>query len=230
MGRVLHDIAGMRIVIVEDHQMFREIIHKLCVDDFGHEVVGEAGDGATALRVILQMQPDLLLLDLHLPDTDGFTIIESVRRLLPKLRIIVLTSARGDYTLYRVDRAEIDGFVDKNANSLESLREAIEAVAAGRRYMAPSFLKAKAGRIANPASFDKLLTERERFILSLIGQSYSNEEIAKQQKISVKTAATFRQRIMNKLNVHGTPKLIRFAIEQGFTQAPTANDAGPMFS
>ena len=67
----------MRIVIVEDHQMFREVIHKVCVSDFGYDVVGEAGDGAEALRVILAEQPDFLLLDLHLPDMDGFTIVES---------------------------------------------------------------------------------------------------------------------------------------------------------
>ena len=193
-------------------------------------MVGEAGDGATALRVILREQPDLLLLDLQLPDMDGFTIVETVRKVLPKLRVIAITSARGDYTLFRVDKSGIEGFVDKNANSLESLREAIETVAAGRRYLAPSFVKAKAARLADPGSFDKVLTERERAVLALIGQSHADEEIGRRLKISTKTVATFRQRIMKKLNVHGTPKLIRFAIEQGFTQAPTANDAGPTFS
>lgn len=220
----------MRIVIVEDHQMFREVIHKLCMTEFGHTVAGVAGDGATAVRVILQEQPDLVLLDLQLPDMDGFTIIEAVRKILPDLKIIAITSARGEYTLFRVERAGIHGFVDKNANSLDSLREAIESVAAGRRYLAPSFVKSREERLANPGSFDKLLTERERFVLSLIGQSYSDSEIATRLKISAHTAATFRQRIMKKLKIHGTPKLIRFAIEQGFTQAPTVGDGGPSFS
>ncbi|MCF7687510.1 MAG: response regulator transcription factor [Cephaloticoccus sp.] len=220
----------MRIVIVEDHQMFREVIHKMCVNDFGHQVVGEAGDGATALRVILGEQPDLLLLDLQLPDMDGFTIIETVRKILPKLRIIAITSAQGDYTLYRVERAEIDGFVDKNANSLESLRGAIEMVGRGKRYLAPSFLQAKAKRLANPGSFDKVLSERERVVLGLIGQSCSDDEIAKRLKITAKTSATFRQRIMRKLDMHSTPKLMRFAIENGFTQVTAPRDGGPAFS
>ncbi len=220
----------MRIVIVEDHQMFREVIHKVCVSDFGHDVVGQAGDGAEALRVILSTQPDLLLLDLHLPDMDGFTIVEAVRKVLPSLRIIAITSARGDYTLYRVERANIQGFVDKNANSLESLREAIEMVAEGKRYLAPSFETAKARRNANPISFDKVLTERERVVLALIGQSLSDDEIAAKLSISEKTAATFRGRIMKKLGVHSTPKLIRFAIDQGFTQVSAPGDGGPAFS
>lgn len=220
----------MRIVIVEDHQMFREVIHKVCVSDFGHDVVGAAGDGATALKMILEQQPDLLLLDLHLPDMDGFMVIETVRKVLPHLRIIAITSARGDYTLYRVERAGIEGFVDKNANSLDSLREAIEMVAAGKRYLAPSFEQAKARRRADPGSFDKVLTERERVVLAHIGQSLSDDEIAVKLNITVKTAATFRHRIMNKLNLHSTPKLIRFAIDQGFTQVSAPGDGGPAFS
>lgn len=219
----------MRIVIVEDHQMFREVIHKVCVSDFGHQVVGQAGDGATALQVILREQPDLLLLDLQLPDLDGFTIIETVRKVLPALRIIAITSARGEYTLYRVERAGIQGFVDKNVNSIDSLREAIETVGSGNKYLAPSFLKARAQRVADPSSFDKVLTEREVTVLAMIGRSYSDAEIAERLKISVHTAATFRQRIMKKLNISGTPKLIRYAIERGFTQVSAPEDGGSVF-
>jgi len=226
----LNDEDIMRIVIVEEHQMLREVIRKVCVTDFGYDVVGEAGDGAEALRVILAEQPDLLLLDLHLPDTDGFTIIETVRKILPDIRIIAITSARGDYTLYRVERAGIHGFVEKYANSLESLHEAIETVAAGKRYLSPSYKEAKARRIADPSSFDKVLTERERVVLALIGQSFSDEEIAEKLSITENTAATFRGRIMKKLNLHGTPKLIRFAIDHGFTQVSAPGDGGPSFS
>jgi len=222
-------VAGMRIVIVEDHQMFREVIHKVCVSDFGHAVVGEAGDGVTALKVILSEQPDLLLLDLHLPDLDGFTIIETVRKVLPKLRIIAISSAQGGYTLFRVERAGIDGFVDKNANSIESLREAIETVAAGRQYLAPSFLIAKAKRMADPGSFDKVLTERERRVLALVGESFTDEEVAVKLQITTKTAATFRQHIMRKLDLHSTPKLMRFAMEHGFTQVSAPGDSGPAY-
>lgn len=220
----------MKIVIVEDHQMFREVIHKMCVTDFGHDVVGQAGNGVEAVRVILAEQPDLVLLDLHLPDMDGLMIIETVRKVLPGLKIIAISSARGDYTLFRVDRAEIDGYVDKNANSLDSLKEAIEMVEAGKRYISPAFEQAKAKRLANPNSFDKVLTERERMVLALIGQSMSDDEIGEKLNVKEATAATFRNRIMHKLNLHSTPKLIRYAIDQGFTQLSAPGDGGPGFS
>jgi DNA-binding NarL/FixJ family response regulator len=220
----------MRIVIVEDHQMFREVIHKMCVSDFGHDVVGEASDGAMALKVILEKQPDLLLLDLQLPDTDGFTIIEAVRKILPNLRVIAITSAQGDYTLFRVDQAGIEGFVDKKDNSLENLRLAIDTVGKGKKYHSPSFIRAKEKRMNDPFSFDKVLTERERVVLSLIGQSFSDEEVAKQLKITAKTAATFRGRVMLKLNIHSTPKLMRFASDHGFTLASEPSAGGPAFS
>jgi len=217
----------MRIVVAEDHQMFREVIRKVC-GEFGHEVVGEAEDGPATLRVTLSTEPDLLLLDLNLPGLDGFGVVEVLRKAGLPVRVIALTSARGDYTAFRVDRAGFDGFVDKNTNSLESLRAAIEAVGSGRRYFSKSFVRMNASRKQNPGSFDKVLSDRELSVLELIGGSLSDEEIADRLGINPKTAETHRQRIMDKLNIHGTPKLIRFAIESGFTQMTMLGDAaGP---
>jgi DNA-binding NarL/FixJ family response regulator len=216
----------LRIVIVEDHLMFREIMRKVCVEEFGHDVVGEAEDGSSALSVILSTAPDLVLLDLGLPSMDGFGVIEFLRNAGSKARIIVITSAREPYTLYRVDRAAIDGFVDKSTNSLKHLRDAIAAVGSGRRYFSAAFTRAREARLANPASFDKILSDRERTALGLIGRSLTDHEIAEQLKIAPKTASSFRSKIMLKLNVRGTPKLIRFAIENGFTQMRAPDDGG----
>jgi DNA-binding NarL/FixJ family response regulator len=218
--------AAMRIVIAEDHEMFREVIRRVCIDDFGCAVVGEAADGPAAIRMVLAAEPELLLLDLNLPAIDGFGVIDVLRRAHSAVRVIALTSARGDYTVFRVERAGFHGFVDKGGNSLANLRAAIEAVAAGRRYFSSAFVQAAAARRADPISFDKVLSERERAVLGLIGGSLSDEEIARQLSIHPKTAETHRQRIMDKLNIHGTPKLIRFAIEQGFTQVAVKGDAG----
>jgi DNA-binding NarL/FixJ family response regulator len=206
--------------------MFREIMRKVCVEEFGHNVVGEAEDGSSALRVILSATPDLVLLDLSLPSLDGFGVIEVLRRAGSKARIIIITSAREPYTLYRLERAAVEGFVDKSSNSIETLRDAIAAVGSGRRYFSAAFVKARDTRLANPASFDKVLSDRERTALGLIGLSLTDREIGARLKIAPKTAGSFRSKIMLKLNVRGTPKLIRFAIENGFTRVPPANDGG----
>jgi DNA-binding NarL/FixJ family response regulator len=219
----------MRIAIVEDHLMFREIIRKICADDFGYEVVAEAGDGATALRVVLASSPDLVLLDISLPDMDGFSVIDILRKAGSRARILAITSAKGSFTLYRLEHSGVEGFIDKSTGSLKNLREAIEAVGSGRRYFSPAFTKAKAVRLADPGSFDKVLSDREREVLALIGHSLSDKEIGSRLKISPKTAESFRTKIMNKLGLHSTPKLIRFAIENGFTQVCLPNDGGAAF-
>jgi DNA-binding NarL/FixJ family response regulator len=216
----------MRIVIAEDHEMFREVIRRVCVVDFGHEVVGEAADGPAAIRAVLTAEPDLLLLDLSLPEIDGFGVIDVLARAHSPTRVIALTSARGDYTVFRVERAGFHGFVDKSGSTLDQLRAAIQAVGAGRRYFSPAFVAATAARRADPVAFDKVLSERERAVLGLIGGSLSDAEIARRLSIHRKTVETHRQRIMDKLNLHGTPKLIRFAIEQGFTQVAVRGDPG----
>jgi DNA-binding NarL/FixJ family response regulator len=211
----------LRIVIVEDQVMFREIIRKVCVEEFGHEVVGEAGDGSSGLRVILASAPDLVLLDLSLPDMDGLAVIEVLRKALSKSRIIAISSARGSYTLFQLERASIDGFVDKASNSLANLREAIQTVGSGRRYFSAMFSRAREARLADPSSFDKVLSDRERDVLGLIGMSLDDREIATRLEIAPKTAEALRARIMAKLDLHSTPKLIRFAIANGFTQLGT---------
>jgi DNA-binding NarL/FixJ family response regulator len=124
----------MRIVIAEDPEMFREVVRRVCVDDFRHEVVGEAVDGPAAIRTVLATEPDLLLLDLNLPEIDGFGVIDVLTRAHSPARVIALTAARGDYTLFRVERAGFHGFVDKGGSTLAALRAANREVGAGRRY------------------------------------------------------------------------------------------------
>jgi len=219
-------MSRLRIAIAEDHLMFREVIRKVCIDEFRHEVVAEADTGPSAVRVVLASSPDVLLLDLNLPELDGFGVLEVLRKAHSPVRVIALTSARGEYTLYRVERAGFHGFVDKSTNNLASLRGAIEAVCTGKTYFAPTFVEANAARKQNPISFDKVLSERERTVLGLIGRSLSDDEIARRLKINSRTAETYRQRLMDKLNVHGTPKLILFAVEHGFTQVPLQGEEG----
>lgn len=207
----------MKIVIVEDHLMFREVLRKVCARDLHHDVVGEAADGATAVELVARTSPDLVLLDLHLPNLDGFGVVEAVQQVAPKIRILVLSSHCDEYTVYRVEKSRVQGFVDKNTNTVAILKAAIAAVGQGRTYYSDTFLRIKAARHENPQSFDKLLTDRERAVLALIGEPQSDREIAVRLGISAETVEKHRFNLLGKLGLQTTTELARYAREHGFT-------------
>jgi DNA-binding NarL/FixJ family response regulator len=223
-------IVLVRIVVVEDHLMFRDVIRKSCIARFGHEVIGETDSGVKAVEMILRLKPDAVILDLSLPDMDGFNVVDRVLKSMPRLRILVVSSHCDDYTLFRVEKSGVQGFVDKNSNTVETLREALVALEAGRIYFSAAFQAAKMARRADPMSFTKVLSDRERAVLSLIGQGLSDDEIGERLTLSYRTAQTHRSRILRKLDIKGTPKLIAFAIEHGFTRAQSKFGSTPVYS
>jgi two-component system response regulator NreC len=229
LGGEVHSICGVRIVIVEDHLMFRDVIRKICTAQFGHTVVGETESGAKAVELILQLQPEVVILDLSLPDMDGFNVVDRVFTAMPALRILILSSHCDDYTLFRVEKSGVHGFIDKNSNTVETLQDALMAISAGRIYFSAAFQAAKLARRMDPRSFTKVLTEWERAILSLIGQGLSDEEIGVRLNLSHRTVQTHRSNLLRKLALKGTPKLIAFAIEHGFTQVTSRSGQGPVY-
>ena len=217
--------SRLRIVLVEDHVMFREVLRKVCVDDLKHEVVGEAGDGALAVKVVEATKPDLVLLDLHLPRLDGYGVVEAIRKVNRFIRVLVLSSHCDEYTVYQAERVRVQGFVDKNTNSVAALKTAIAELAEGRVWYSPAFQRIKAARLRDQHSFDKLLTHRERAILALIGQPLTDAEIGERLHIAVPTVEKHRHNILNKLDLESRAELIRYAREHGFTlTAPPAGD------
>jgi DNA-binding NarL/FixJ family response regulator len=207
----------VRIVIVEDHLMFREVLRRVCAEELGHEIVAEAADGQEAVRVVRQTMPDLLLLDLHLPNLDGFGVVEAIRSVAPELKVLVLSSHCDEYTVFRAERARVHGFVDKNTNSVAMLKTAIAAVSQGRVWFSEAFLRAKSARLRDPRSFDKLLTDRERAVLTLVGQPLTDSEISRQLEISEETVEKHRFNILRKLDLQTTTELVRYARDHGFT-------------
>lgn len=210
----------MRIIIADAEEMFREVMQRVCSMEFGHEVVNVVGDGEKAAHSAKAFRPDVLLMDLSLPKLDGFEVVAAVRDACPLTKIIAISSLCGSYTLFRVERAGFDGYIHKGSNSISAIRHALAAAAQGQRYFSPTFHEVKQARLRDPQSFDKVLSNREIEVLALIGFAMSDQEIGEQLHISTRTAETFRHRILKKLNVPGTPKLIRRAIELGFTQVP----------
>lgn len=207
----------MRIVLAEDELMFRDALRHACVEGRRHQVVGEASDGEEAVRVVKAVQPELLLLELDLPRLDGFAVAEQVRQFSHSTQIIAVTASRGSYTVFRVERGQFQGYVDKTSNPLGSVREALTAAEAGQRYFTPQFSAVREQRLRDPKAFDKVLSDRELEVLGYIGRSMNDDEIASALGIASRTVETFRHRILQKLGIAGTPKLIRFALENGFT-------------
>lgn len=219
-------MVAVRIVIVEDHEMFREVLRKVCARDLEHEVVGEAADGQGAVRLVLETKPDLVLLDLHLPKLDGFGVVEAIRQAVPDMRILVLSSHCDDFAVFRAEKTHVNGFVDKNTNTVAVLKDAITAVGDGLTYFSPEFQRIKAARHRDPFSFDKILTDRERGILSLIGEPYQDWEIAMRLKLSEGTVEKHRFNILKKLELQSTAELVRYARDHGFTLSAPRQDGG----
>jgi DNA-binding NarL/FixJ family response regulator len=215
----------VRILIVEDHVMFREVLRKVCTVDLQHEVVGEASDGRSAVGLALTTKPELVLLDLHLPNLDGFGVLDALRQLAPEIRILLLSSHCDEYTVYRAGQARVHGFVDKNTNTVAILKDAITAVGRGQVYFSETFKRLKAARHKNPRSFDKLLTARERAVLPLLGEPLDDVEIAQRLGVSIGTAEKHRFNIRRKLGLQTSAELARYAREHGFMLgAPQAGD------
>jgi DNA-binding NarL/FixJ family response regulator len=198
--------------------MIRELLVWACQSAFKPKVIGQAMDGAGALAECRKVAPDLIILDLELPDGDGLDLLPELRKAAPGARVIALSSHTDDVTVHRVLQSQIEGFVDKNGQPMDILREAVATVMQGRRYLSPVVREVWTRLREEPAAFNKLLSDREQEVLVLIGRGYTNTEIAEQLELRAITVQNHRCNIMAKLGLHSTSHLIRYATEKGFTR------------
>ncbi|HTZ20897.1 MAG TPA: response regulator transcription factor [Opitutaceae bacterium] len=208
----------MKIIIIEDHQLVRDMLMGACIDSMPGVAVAGAGTCAEGVALCRQRQPDLVLLDLVLPDGDGLDQVDAILAGAPRAKIIALTSHADEFTLHRALRAKVHGFVDKNEQPLRLLREAIATVLDGRPYFSSVAQRVQASLRQDPAAFNKLLSDREQELLRYFGEGLSNEEVAARVGLTAGTVKLHRRNIMGKLDVHSTPQLMRYALEKGFTR------------
>lgn len=208
-----------RLILADDHSVLRSGLKMLlnAQDDF--IVVGEATNGLEALEAVRQHSPDLLLLDLSMPGSDGLAVLEQVRRTAPKVRVLVLTMHEEEGYLRRAFELGAAGYCPKSAADAE-LISAIRAVIRGNVYIHPSHARLLLDKMI-PSAKESLpnavdLSERERAVLKLVALGNTNQDIADQLSLSVKTVETYRSRGLEKLGLASRAALVRYALQQGW--------------
>jgi DNA-binding NarL/FixJ family response regulator len=219
----------LRILIADDHPLFRDGMRALLAADADTEVAGEATTGEEVITLAESLQPDVILMDLQMPSVGG---IEATRRILhtsPHIRILVVTMFEDDHSVFTAMRAGARGYVLKGARPEEMLR-AIQAVGSGEAIFSPAIATRMLSFFGSlqPAAFPHPLpelTEREREILSLIAHGQSNAAIAKQLVLSPKTVANYVSNIFSKLQVADRAQAMLRAREAGLGEGENNSSA-----
>lgn len=205
----------IKIVLADDHTVVREGFRMVLETQPEFQVIGEARDGLEAIQVVERLKPDVLVVDLMMPGINGLEVIRQVHM---HTRVVVLTMHDHEAYVLEALRNGAYGYVLKDATPKE-LVEAIQKAAIGQRYLSAPFADRAIELYAqmNNAGNDpyETLSDREREVLQLAGQGYSNQEIGEMLQISPRTVEVHRAKLMRKLNMKGQTELIRYAIQRG---------------
>jgi DNA-binding NarL/FixJ family response regulator len=210
------------VIIADDHTLVRRGLVSLLSLSDNIEVVAEVGDGREAVQLALRLRPDVVMMDLSMPNLNGFEAIRQIKKQAPLSRILVLSAYDNEEYVHQTIEYGADGYMLKNTTP-EQLNDAISTVHSGRPFYSPSV-----GKFAEEARSNKHgdltsrgakllsgLTAREREILQLIAEAHSHQEIAQMLHISVRTVDTHRNNIIQKLGLHDTASLVTYAIKNG---------------
>jgi DNA-binding NarL/FixJ family response regulator len=208
----------VKVLIVDDHPLFRQGLQQVLEGDSRFELVAEAGDGETALRLIQEKKPDVTVLDVNLPRLSGLEVARRLQQQRAPTQIVILTMYKEEETFNRALDFGVKGFVLKE-NAVEDIRTALATVARGEHYLSPSIsgylvrrrTQAEALATRKPGLED--LTKAERRILKLIAEKKTSRQIAAELFISPRTVDAHRANISAKLELHGSHSLLQFALE-----------------
>lgn len=221
--------ARIKVLIVDDHAVLRQALRMLLENQNEVDVVGDAGNGREALDAAEKTQPDVVLMDMVMPGLNGLEATRQIRRRVPKAKVLILTGYMEDEQILAALRAGASGYVVKKSD-VQELLLGIQTVHRGNTYFSSAISEGdavqdylwQAKRPESKSGYD-LLTSREREVLQLIAEGYSNQRIANELFISVKTVEAHKAHIMSKLHAQNRTDLIRYAIRKGIVGL----DAGP---
>jgi two-component system response regulator NreC len=210
----------LNIVIAEDHSTVREGIKMLVDAQIDMQVVGEASDGAAAIKTVRELRPDVVVMDISMPEMNGLKATRKLKAEFPEIKILTLTRHADDSFLEQLIGAGASGYVLKQSAPAE-LINAIRAVGSGNAYLDPSLTgKVMGGYVTRTLRGEGRadISDREMEVIRLIALGYSNKEIAAQINLSVKTIEAHKANAMRKLNMRGRIDIVRYAILQGWLE------------
>ncbi|MEM1222762.1 MAG: response regulator transcription factor [Verrucomicrobiota bacterium] len=213
-----------KVIVIEDQTILRDLICQLVEGYSDMEIIAQSGDGAEGYELCLQHNPDLVILDIMLPNLNGSEVLRRLKTKNPRSNILIFSAAASNSMVNRLLKSGVTGYIEKDAG-LNELEKAISLVAEGRSYFSPRIVDAMRQLMVNGGQDDSLesLTSREREIIQLIAESFSNKEIAAKLGMSVRTADTHRTNIMKKLDLHDVAALTRWAIANNLVN-PTGGE------
>ncbi len=213
----------VHVLLADDHTILRAGLKMMLNAQPDIEVVGEASDGKQAVTEAVRLRPDVVLMDITMPECNGIEATKQIKRVLGDVKVLVLTMHENEEYLFQMLRAGASGYMLKEAADTE-LISAIRVVCSGRFYLSPSaqtmMVSDYLQRVRTGEERDSYsaLTEREREILKLVAEGYTNNQIGERLFISPKTVDTHRTHIMDKLNLHSRAELVKYAMRRGLLE------------
>jgi len=211
---------SISVLLADDHAIVRDGLRMLLEAHTDLNVVGAVADGREAVKEARRLRPDVVVMDISMPELNGIDAAHAICEALPETRVLMLSMQTGSEHVHRALQAGARGYLLKQAAGTE-LVAAVRALHAGRRYLTEKINEAVMSDFLNKRPVGSPLDQlspRERSVLQLVVEGHSNAETARELSLSVKTVETYRSRLMQKLGIKDLPGLVKFAIEHGLTQ------------
>jgi DNA-binding NarL/FixJ family response regulator len=215
---------SIKIVIADDHKIMRSGLRSLLDKDPGMEVVGEAENGRMTLQLVRELSPDVVVMDITMPDLNGVEACRQICSEIPGVKVVALSMHSDEQFVVEMLEAGASGYLLKDC-ALEELNRAIQAAVANQSYLSPRIagIVVKTYQRESPRGepSSRVLTAREREVLQLVAEGHSSKKIASLLHVSMKTIEAHRHQIMHKLNIRSVAELTKYAIRKGLTSLET---------